>query len=53
MGLQLLASVSSSLSGEARDLILIVVNGGKPCGDSHAAVAIVTNLQFQLPLEPS
>ena len=42
------ASLSSlfSLSSFARELILIVVNGGKPYSDSHAAVAMVTNPRF-------
>ena len=57
MGLQLLDCLAcirlSSLSSFARELILIVVNSGKPCGDSHAAVAMVTNPRFQLLLEPS
>ena len=41
------------LSGFARELILIVVNSGKSCGNSHAAVAMFTNPRFQLLLEPS
>ena len=43
MRLQLLdciTCIACPFSGFARELILIVVDGSKPCGDSHAAVAM-------------